>query len=99
MPQFGFVGPAYVSQNPSSDPEDLCNLYPELIESGQGTGGAKYSYYNRPGLTLAAALGGSGRGMWAGNNRLFLIIGGTFVEVNAAGGVINTYTKTDCYQT
>lgn len=92
MPQFGFVGPAYVSQNPSSDPEDLCNLYPELIESGQGTGGAKYSYYNRPGLTLLANLGGSGRGIWAGNNRLFVIVDGNFFEVNAAGGVINTYT-------
>lgn len=93
MPSFGFIGPAYTTRNPSVDPEDLVNLYPEMIESGNGASkAAKYAFYNTPGLTLLGNLGGAGRALWGGNNRLFAVVGSSLVEVNAAGSVIHTYT-------
>ena len=93
MPSFGFIGPSYVSENPSVANDRLVNLYPELIESGTGPSkGAKYAYYNRPGLTLLANLGSSGRALWGGNNRLFAVIGSNLLEVNASGSVLHTYT-------
>src|SRR5579872_2515406 len=93
MPSFGFIGPAATSLNPSVDPEDLVNLYAELIESGNGVSRAtKYNYFNRPGLTLVANIGASGRALWGGNNRLFAVVAGNLVEVNAAGGILHTYT-------
>jgi len=93
LSSFGFVGPAYTTQNPSVDPEDLCNLYPELVESGNGVSkGTKYALFNRPGLTLVGNLGASGRALWGGNNRLFAVVGGNLVEVNSSGTIIHTYT-------
>jgi hypothetical protein len=93
MPSFGFIGPAYTTENPSVDPEDLVNLYPELIESGNGASkGTKYAYFNRPGLTLLGNIGGNGRALWGGNNRLFAVAGGDLVEVNQSGSIIHSYT-------
>jgi hypothetical protein len=90
MPVFGFVGPAYTSQNPSSDPEDLVNLYPEMIESGNGP--SKAVYYNRPGLTKLANLGANGRALWGGNNALYAVVGGNLVQVDQTGAILKTYT-------
>lgn len=93
MPSFGFVGPTYIAENPSTDPEDIVNLYPELIESGNGPSqGSKYAYFNRPGLTKLANLGSVGRGIWGGNNRIFCVVDGNLIEVDQAGSVVNTTT-------
>src|SRR5579872_5642464 len=95
LSSFGFVGPAYTTQNPSVDPEDLCNLYPELVESGNGVSkGTKYALFNRPGLTLVGNLGASGRALWGGNNRLFAVVGGNRAEANSTGTSINTNPST-----
>lgn len=82
MPSFGFIGPSYVGRNISVDGERCINLIPTLVESGMGASkGSKYNYYGRPGTTVFSTLPGVIRAMWSGNNRLFVVAGGTLYEV------------------
>src|SRR5438309_2343680 len=84
MPAFPLVGPSYPSESLSVDLQRCVNLYPEKDESG--TGKAPWVLYGTPGLSVFATLPTSpGRGLWAGDNRLFAVGGSKLYEVFANG--------------
>jgi hypothetical protein len=86
--KFNFVGPTYQSESPNVDAQRTVNLYPEFVESG--TGKAKVVLYGTPGLATFCTLPTSPiRGMFAGDNRLFVAAGTKLYEVFANG----TYTE------
>ena len=93
MPSFGFIGPFGLSQNPTVDPEDLVNLYPELTDSGgiPTARGSKYSYFSRPGIQKIANLGSTGRALWGGNNALYALVDSHVLQLNNLGGVIASF--------
>jgi hypothetical protein len=82
MPKFGFVGPTYTLQTKIADAERSINLYPEVIESGQGKGGAKVYLVGTPGYQALLNLPDQPlRGLYSGDGvRLFAISGRTLYE-------------------
>lgn len=94
MPSFGLIGPSYASENIAVDSEQLVNLYPELIESGNGaSAGSKYAYYHTPGFISFCDTGqGSIRALWSGNNRLFALAGTKVMEISSGGGATDSGT-------
>jgi hypothetical protein len=88
MPQgpykFPFIGGSYPSESPNADAQRTINWYPEQVESG--TGKAPAVLYRTPGLQLFTTLPQSpGRGLWAGEGRLFAASGSRLYEVFADG--------------
>lgn len=81
----GFVGQAYTADSLLADAQSCVNLYIEAIESGDGQNVAFLR--ETPGLTLAVTLppGGIGeggiRGIWVGEERLFVVSGKNLYEV------------------
>lgn len=63
MPPYpGFCGPSYQSRSFTIDCERCLNLYPEIVESGNGSNiSQKYALYGTPGKLLAGSAG-SGAG-------------------------------------
>jgi hypothetical protein len=83
----GFVGGTYQSASLSADAQRALNVYPELVESGNGKN--RYAFYGRPGLVEFAELPTSPvRTLWAGDERLFAVAGTKLYEVFSDG----TYT-------
>ena len=79
-----FIGPTYAPYSPNADLEDCLNWYPELVESGAGKN--RLIYLRTPGLALFATLPTSPiRGVFAGENRLFVIAGSHYYEVFSDG--------------
>lgn len=84
IPYPGFIGPTYQPGSRVLDSERCINLYPEIIESGQGK--SRMALVGTPGLELFTTLPTSPcRGLWAGDNRLFAVGGATLYEVFANG--------------
>lgn len=78
----GFVGGAYTHQSLPADAQSCVNLYPEAIESGSGKVPA--ALMGAPGLALLATLATSPiRGIWIGENRLFVVAGAILYEVSS----------------
>lgn len=87
----GFVGAAYEADSLLADAQSAINLYVEGIESGDGQNVAYLR--ETPGLALAVALpaglGEAIRGIWVGENRLFVVSGSVLYEVFSD----NTYSS------
>lgn len=83
MSKFDFIGGSYESRSVRADAQRTVNLYPELVESG--TGKNKLALYGRPGLQTFTTIQSPVRGLWAGDNRLFAVGGGTFYEIFSGG--------------
>lgn len=90
MPSIKF--PAFISGDytPSSkiiSTTRSINLYPELVPEG---GDGQIALLNTPGTSLFTQLSDSpGRGLWAGDGRLFAAAGGTLFEIFQDGTVNN----------
>src|SRR5579872_2025117 len=79
---FGFCGPGYTSQSKVVDGERCVNLYPELV--APGAHGKSSIFLNKTaGTKKFATLPGNppGRGLWAGDNRLFAAGGSKLYEI------------------
>jgi hypothetical protein len=84
--RFGFVGPAYQSQSPLADNEQLINWYPEQIESPNSR--TQWALYPTPGLAVFAALGNfptGVRGSYTTQGRTFKVAGTHLFELTPAG--------------
>lgn len=66
--------------NVSADNQITRNLYPEVVESGEGR--SKITLLNTPGLSLLVALDGPPRGQLEFNGFLFVIAGTKFYLIN-----------------
>lgn len=83
MSTFGFCGPTYTVRSRRADMERCINLYPEI--NGPG-GRSKATLYGTPGLEEFCTLPTSPvRGMWAGEERLFVVAGNILYEVFSNG--------------
>lgn len=84
----GFIGPAYEARAGSADLQRLVNLFLEKNESGNDED--VWTMYSTPGTTAFCTLPTSPfRGIWYGENRLFVVSGAAFYEVFSNG----TYTN------
>lgn len=84
MPQFqGFVGGSYEARSRNADAQRSVNLYAEIDESQQGKNAA--ALYSVPGLRVFATTPGPVRAMFAGDNRLFAVCGGSLCEIGPGG--------------
>lgn len=83
--KFGFIGGSYQSQSPAVDPQWLMNLYPEIVESGNGKN--KVVLYPSPGTKNYKTLPQNGpvRGLVTIQGRTFAPIGGKLYEITAVG--------------
>lgn len=89
----GFIGPTYQSRSLNADAERTINLYPEVVESGQGVNDVVL--YTTPGMTPFVVLADYPvRGMFSENDRLFVVSGTSFYEVDS-GGVATRYGTVD----
>jgi hypothetical protein len=86
---FAFCGPSYSLANFSDqNAESLWNMYVEADESGHGK--SPFSLQGTPGLSLFSQLPpGPIRGMYAGENRLFVVSGPNLYEVFKDGSNFN----------
>lgn len=88
MSRFPFIGPTYQSRSVNVDCQRTVNLYPELVESGNGKNTA--ALYGTPGLSLFTTLPyGPVRGLWANEYRLFAVGGSRLYEVFAGGSFVD----------
>lgn len=86
IPLNGFVGNSYTNQGNYPDSERSVNWFTENVQSGEGKGGATSSLQPTPGLSLLGTLPDSPiRCLWAGNQVLFSVAGGSFFQVFADG--------------
>ena len=79
---FPFVGSSYQLSALRADVQASWNLYLEVVESG--TGKARMYLKRTPGLSLFSTITGSNgpvRGVWAGENRLFAVVGSNLYEI------------------
>src|SRR5579872_136290 len=84
MAHYPFIGPGYTLASVAADCQRLVNWYLEPNETGQGR--SRLVLKRRPGLSLfcdLTAVGNPCRGVWAGENRLFAVVGPKLVEVFA----------------
>lgn len=84
IPINGFIGPSYTNRSSMPDGERSVELFPENAESGHGKSGSVASLVGRPGTVnfgVAPLSDSPVRCLWAGDNRLFAVSGGTFFEV------------------
>ena len=80
----GFIGPAYEARAGSADLQRLVNLFLEKNESGNDED--VWTMYSTPGTTAFCTLPTSPfRGIWYGENRLFVVSGEAFYEVFSNG--------------
>jgi hypothetical protein len=83
----GFVGGSYQSYSLVADNQRTINLFPELIESGNGR--SKAVLYGTPGLsTLASVPEQPHRGIVVQDSRCFVVAGGGFYEIALQGGSV-----------
>lgn len=79
-PKFPFIGGSYPSESPNADAQRTYNWYPEQVESG--TGKAPMVLYRTPGIKSFCTLPqGPGRGLWAGEHRMFAASGSRLYEI------------------
>jgi hypothetical protein len=81
-----FIGAAYEASSRLLAADRLVNLYVETAESG--TGKQPRALLSTPGTAVFATQPSSPcRALWAGDNRLFVVGGGTLFEVSSSGTV------------
>lgn len=85
IPYPGFVGPAYRSNVINTSADECINLYKETVETGAGIN--KSVLMGTPGLQQFTLLPTASniRGLWAGDNRLFAVSGGSIYEIGSGG--------------
>jgi len=87
LPYTGFCGPAYQQTGARIDlsVDQAINCYVHRNEIGTGKTGP--GLVKRPGYVLFStpAAAGVGRALWAGENRLFCIVGTKLIEVDSVG--------------
>jgi stabilization protein len=82
--KFPFVGGSYQMATLSADAQRSLNIYPANLESGSGKSPA--ALIGTPGLSLHCTLPTTpGRGLWAGEQRLFAVSGSRFYEIFSNG--------------
>ncbi len=79
----GFCDQAYTMRSQNIAVDRIVNMYPVTNEVRTGKGGR--SLVARPGCVTFAALGGTGRGLWGGEGRMFAISGTTLYEITSGG--------------
>jgi len=85
--RISLAGPFYTSRSVVAAAQQTMNLIPEAVEAGNEV--ARLVLYGRPGLKQFSQLPSAKiRGMWAGPDRLFVVAGTDWIEVNPDG----TYT-------
>lgn len=90
-----FIGPSYVSRSVSVDAQRSINLYPEIVESGDGKN--KAVLYGTPGKVVFTTLPTTPlRGMWEVQGRAFAASGNALYEIFSDGtyvsrGALNSY--------
>lgn len=89
-----FVGPSYHLDLPKVDAQRSINLYPSVVESGNGK--SRMILRSIPGLVHQFSLIGEIRGMRAVENRLFVVAGNSLVELfqNNTSTVLGTLITT-----
>lgn len=85
MPPLTFVGGAYFSRSTNVNAQRCVNLYPELDPTGK----SPVALYPTPGTILFATTGVSApiRGLICWDDRVYLVCGTKFLEVDSAGTV------------
>lgn len=88
-----FLGGSYVAQSPMSDQELTFNFYPEQKAPGNAFQAAQYDLYPTPGVeTYGASTGSQGRGSFAQDGRMWVVISSTLFEVVAGGALTSRGT-------
>jgi hypothetical protein len=83
----GFIGGSYQNATLNADAQRSMNLYVETVESGDGK--SNQILLGTPGLTAFVTLPTSPvRGVWAGENRLFVVAGSKLYELDQYGSII-----------
>lgn len=86
--RFGFIGNSHTLRSRIGDGQRTVNLYPEIVESGNGK--SPVILYGTPGLSVFAALAnGPVRAIFRsdeGGGRLIAVGGNTVYDVTVAGG-------------
>ncbi len=82
-----FVGPSYKLDLPKVDAQRSVNLYPSIVESGNGK--APAILRSIPGLVTAYTTGQEIRGMWAIETRFFVVSGNVLLELFADGSTVS----------
>jgi hypothetical protein len=83
----GFIGGSYQDATLNADAQRSMNLYVETVESGDGK--SNQILLGTPGLTALVTLPTSPvRGVWAGENRLFVVAGSKLYELDSSGSII-----------
>jgi hypothetical protein len=78
----GFIGPWGKSRAGMASPDTLINLCPEYVQSRKG-----FVFYGRPGLNHFRTFDEEiCAGLWAGDGRLFAVMGSKLYEVFNTGG-------------
>ena len=86
VPVPGFADQTYRMRSQNLAVDRAINCYPGRIETGTGKGG-KF-LIGRPGLsTFATPTTGTGRALWAGDERMFGVVGTKSIEVSSGGAV------------
>lgn len=79
MARIDFCGGSYTSLAVTADAQRTVNLFPELVESGEGR--SKMVLLNTPGLFSIATLSAVPRGTYEFNGRLFVVAGTQLNEI------------------
>lgn len=80
----GFIGPSYQAISINADAQRTINLYPEVVESGDGK--SKIILVGTPGLTTFLTLPTSPvRGMWSITGNVYAVAGNEFYLINPNG--------------
>src|SRR5258708_20912474 len=79
MARFDFCGGSYTLASINADNQRSLNLYPEIVESGDGR--SKLTLLPTPGLASIAMLDAAPRAQLEFNGRLFVVGGVNFYEV------------------
>lgn len=84
IPYPGFAGDYERQRSQNLGVDRSINCYPGTIKTGKGGKGL----IGRPGLsTFATPTSGTGRALWAGDERMFGVVGTKSIEVSSAGAV------------
>lgn len=80
MARFDFTGGSYTLSTINADNQRSLNLYPEIVESGDGR--SKMTLLNTPGLAVLAQLDAAPRQQLEFNGMLYVVGGVNFYQIN-----------------
>jgi len=84
-PYPGFSDQTYQCRSANIAVDRCINVYPSRVETNTGKGGK--GLIGRPGLQVfsSPSPSGTGRGLWAGDERLFAVVGSNLFEISSVG--------------